>query len=149
MTHPDSQIPDPDYQPEFYADIPMKRLFAWVIDTVLVTIFCVLILPFTAFTGLFFFPFLMLVVGFLYRIITLSSRSATWGMRLVAIEFRTLSGEKFDGSMAFWHTLGLTVSFAMFPLQFISIIMMLTGRRAQGLSDTLLGTVAINQRAAS
>lgn len=149
MTPTSSHIPDPSLQPEFYADIPLKRLIAWIIDTVLVTVLCVIILPLTAFTGLFFFPFLLLVVGFIYRLTTLSNSSATWGMRLVAIEFRTLGGEKFGASMAFWHTLGLTVSFAVFPLQLISVIMMITGSRAQGLSDNLLGTVAINRRAAA
>lgn len=148
MTQTSSAIPDPQIQPEFYADIPTKRLVAWVIDTILITILCIAILPMTAFTGLFFFPFLMLVVGFIYRVFTLSSRSSTWGMRVVAIEFRATDGTKFDTTLAFWHTLGLTISFAMFPLQFISIIMMLTSSRSQGLSDNLLGTVAINRRAA-
>ena len=123
MSQTSSTIPDPQIQPEFYADIPTKRLVAWVVDTIIVTFLCIIILPMTAFTGLFFFPFLMLVVGFIYRVATLSSRSSTWGMRLVAIEFRATNGTKFDTSLAFWHTLGLTISFAVFPLQFISIIM--------------------------
>jgi len=148
MTYTGGTTPDPYYQPEFYADIPTKRLVAWIVDTILVLVLTIIILPLTAFTGLFFFPFLMLMVGFIYRVLTLANRSSTWGMRLVAIEFRSLTGQKFDTSLAFWHTLGLTISFAVFPLQILSVIMMLTGSRAQGLSDNLLGTVAINRQAA-
>lgn len=149
MTYTASHLPDPDTQPEFYADVPMKRLVAWLFDTVMIVILCVLILPFTAFTGLFFFPVMVLVIGFAYRVVTLTSRSATWGMRLMAIELRSASGERFGLPLAFAHTLGLSVSFAMPLLQVISIVMMLTTARRQGLSDQLLGTVAINRAALS
>ncbi|WP_111732061.1 RDD family protein [Roseovarius amoyensis] len=142
-------IPDPVTQAEFYADVPAKRLIAWVADTILVAVICLLILPFTAFTGIFFFPVLMLVVGFAYRVVTLARGSATWGMRLVAIEFRTVSGARFDLGMAFLHTLGFTVSCAFFLLQVVSIVLMLTTARGQGLSDHILGTVALNRRAAT
>lgn len=142
-------IPDPDRQPEFFADVPTKRLLAWVVDTVLITVLCLLVLPFTAFTGLLFFPALLLVVGFAYRVVTIANNSATWGMRLMAIEFRGREGARFDLSMAFVHTLGLTVSFMLPLLQVLSIVLMLTTARRQGLSDHLLGTVAINRRAAA
>ncbi len=149
MTDYSWHIPDPVTQPEFYRDVPAKRLLAWVVDTVLITLICIAILPFTAFTGIFFFPLLLLVVGFAYRVVTIARGSATWGMRLVALEFRTLDGHRFDLSMAFLHTLGLTISFALPILQVISIVLMLTTQRAQGLSDHVLGTVALNRRAAA
>jgi uncharacterized RDD family membrane protein YckC len=104
--------------------------------------------PFTAFTGLFFFPVLMAVVGFAYRVVTIARGSATWGMRLMAIEFRGSDGQRFDLGLAFAHTLGLTISFALPILQVISIVLMLTGARGQGLSDLVLGSVAVNRRAA-
>jgi len=74
-------LPDPHRSAEFYDGIPTKRLLAWVVDTVLIGLVSVLVLPFTAFTALFFFPALMLVVGFAYRWFTLAGGSATWGMR--------------------------------------------------------------------
>ncbi|HSG55282.1 MAG TPA: RDD family protein, partial [Paracoccaceae bacterium] len=46
------------------------------------------------------------------------------------------------------HTLGLSISFAMPLLQVVSIILMLTTARKQGLTDHLLGTVALNRAAA-
>lgn len=140
-------LPDPQLQPEFYSDVPMKRLLAFVIDTLIILAVCVAILPFTAFTGLFFFPFLMLVVGFAYRIITIANRSATWGMRLMSIEFRTHDGRAFDLGTAVLHTLGFTVSMGVFVAQAASIVMMLTSERGQGLTDMVLGSVALNRQA--
>jgi uncharacterized RDD family membrane protein YckC len=140
-------LPDPFSQPQFYDGVPAKRLFAWIVDTVLIVLICLAILPFTAFTGLFFFPFLMLVVGFAYRVVTLANGSATWGMRLMAMELRTQHGERFDLGTAFAHTLGYSISVAMFPAQIVSIILMLTTVRGQGLTDHVLGTVALNRRA--
>lgn len=149
MTDTSWHLPDPDTQPEFYADVPVKRLVAFVVDTLVIIGISLLIVPFTAFTGLFFFPVLMAVAGFAYRMVTIARSSATWGMRLTAIEFRDATGARFDLSQAFLHTLGFTVSFAIPILQVISIVLMLTDSRAQGLTDRVLGTVAINRRAAS
>jgi len=147
MTDQTWTIPDPHTQPEFYADIPVKRLLAWVVDCIMIMGAVLLVLPFTAFTGIFFLPFLFLVIGFLYRWMTLAGGSATWGMRLMAVEMRDGYGHKFDGATAFLHTLGYTISLAFPVLQIISIVMMLMGSRAQGLTDNVLGTVAINRRA--
>jgi len=149
MTMPDTwALPDPVTQPEFYADVPAKRLVAFIVDTVVIIVLCLLVLPFTAFTGVFFFPVLMTVIGFAYRVVTITRDSATWGMWLVAIEFRGSDGRRFDLSLAFAHTLGLTISFALPLLQVASIVLMLTRPRGEGLSDLVLGTVALNRRAA-
>jgi uncharacterized RDD family membrane protein YckC len=135
--------------PEFYRDVPFKRLLAWAVDAVVTTVACLVVLPFTAFTGLFFFPFLFLVVGFVYRVATIAGGSATWGMRLFAIELRRADGEPLDGGAALLHTLGYTVSWAVPILQLISIVMMVSTERGQGLSDQVLGTAMINRRAAA
>lgn len=147
MSHRSFTLPDPEIQSEFYADVPFKRFLAWIVDTVLIVVLCVLILPLTAFTGIFFFGFLLLIVGFAYRVITLANGSATWGMRLTSIEMRRGDGARFDLGTAFLHTLGFHVSFAFFVLQVISIVLMMTTSRAQGLTDHFLGTVAINKAA--
>ncbi|CUH53012.1 RDD family protein [Shimia marina] len=140
-------LPDPDTQSEFYQDVTFKRALAWVTDSALVFVLCVLVLPFTAFTGLLFFGGLVLVFGFAYRVVTLTTGSATWGMRLMSIEMRQSDGARFDLGAAFLHTLGYRVS-VMFPiLQIISIVLMLTSARKQGLTDHVMGTVAINRAA--
>jgi uncharacterized RDD family membrane protein YckC len=146
MTH---ALPDPVTQAEFYADIPTKRFLAWIVDAAVILVICLVALPFTAFLGLFFFPVLWVVLGFLYRWTTISGRSATWGMRLVAIEFRDLHGARLDSTTAFAHTLVYTAAVSTFFLQVLSVVLILMTPRRQSLSDHLLGTVAINRAAAA
>lgn len=141
-------LADPVTQPQFYRDVASKRLVAWVIDTILIGLICLLIVPFTAFLALFFFLGLMAVFGFVYRVITIASASATPGMRLMAIEFRDSTGARFDLGQAFLHTVGYTISWAVAPLQLISIVLMATSGRGQGLTDIVMGTAALNRRAA-
>lgn len=140
-------LPDPMVQPEFYDSVTIKRGLAWVIDAALILALVVPIVVLTLFIALWFLPLLFFVVGFIYRVTTITNRSATWGMRLMSIEFRDSRGEHFDFSQAFMHTLGYTVSMSVFPLQLISIAMMFLTERGQGLTDMVLGTVAINRRA--
>jgi hypothetical protein len=147
MTYPTFALPDPETQPEFYSDVTSKRFFAWVLDMVFIGFLSGVAVLLTAFTGLFFFPLLLLVVGFGYRVLTLASGSATWGMRFVAIEFRDETGAPFDMTKAVMHTLGYSISLSLFPLQLISIVLMLTTQRKQGLTDHLMGSVAINRTA--
>ncbi|MEM1073133.1 MAG: RDD family protein [Pseudomonadota bacterium] len=139
--------PDPYAQPEFYRDVPMKRLLAWGVDAAATLLGCIVILPFTAFTGLFFFPFLFLVVGFAYRVVSLANWSGTPGMILFAIELRQATGARMDAGSAFAHTLGYTLSWVVPVFQLISVVMMAATERGQGLSDHVLGTVMINRRA--
>jgi len=138
-------LPDPLTKPQFYTGVLAKRAAAWVFDVVLVGILCVIIVPFTVFTALLFFPFLMLVVGFIYRWFTIASKSSTWGMRLMGIELRDHDGLRLDFQSALMHTAGYSFSMAMAPLQLVSVLMMLLSARKQGLTDHLLGTTAINK----
>ena len=68
-----STLPHPDAQAEFYDSVTSKRLFAWLIDTVITFGFAVIATVLTVFVGLLFFPLLMLVIGFVYRVATLAS----------------------------------------------------------------------------
>jgi len=140
-------LPDPDTHGEFYADTPFKRLMAWLVDTVAILLLTILVLPFTAFTGLFFFPLLFVGVSLVYRITTLSRGSATPGMRLMAVELRNHRGERVDTLTASLHV-GLYLLFSFFfPLLIVSIILMLTTGRGQGLHDMILGTAVVNRAA--
>ena len=141
---PHPMQPDPERHAAFYDGVLSKRFLAWMLDLVLIVLLTALVVPFTAFTALFFLPALFLVIGFLYRWITLSGRSATWGMRLLSIEFMDRQGRRFDGATALLHTLGYSVSMAFVLPQVASVVLMLTSARGQGLSDLVLGTIAIN-----
>lgn len=142
-----SDLPDPLSQPQFYSHVVTKRLVAWAVDMVVITLLCLLALPLTAFLGLFFWPLMYLTLGFAYRVVTLTNGSATWGMRFAGIELRNGFGEPLDLGQALAHTAGYTVSVALPVLQVISVVMMLTSPRGQGLTDAFLGTVALNRRA--
>ena len=144
---PYANLPDPDRQSGFYAGVPVKRFFAFLIDLVIILALSigVALLSF----GIFFFLFILVFtcVGFIYRVLTLSSGSATLGMRLMGIELRSYDGGRFSFADAFLHTLAFYISFGMFPLQAISIVLMFTTPRGQGLTDFLFGTVALNKAA--
>ena len=140
-------LPDPDRRPEFYAGVPLRRALAWCADVTLVFLLSLLAVPFTLFTGLFWFPVLMLVIGFAYRWATITRASATWGMRLFNIELRDASGGRMDAGTAFLHTSGYAVSVVTFPLQLASMAMMAATARGQGLTDVVLGSTAINRPA--
>lgn len=142
-------LPDPHYHAEFYRDVPLKRLLAWLVDTLVILLLTVAVLPFTAFTGLFYFPFLAMVVGLVYRVLTIAGGSATPGMRLMAIELRNAGGARLDLPQAVLHTLLFSVFFSFLLPQLASIALMATGARAQGLHDLMMGTVAINRAAAA
>ncbi|MCC6304133.1 MAG: RDD family protein [Rhodobacteraceae bacterium] len=147
-TLPDlSGLPDPDFQAEFYAGVPTRRLLAFVIDALATAALALVALPFTAFIGLFFLPVLVLLVGILYRWATISLGSATPGMRLLAIEFRDGAGQRLDSGRALAHTLLFALACAITPLQLLSAALMATSARGQGLGDRLLGTTAIRRAA--
>jgi uncharacterized RDD family membrane protein YckC len=140
-------LPDPAREPGFYEGVTAKRGLAWVVDAAITFGLCLLALPFTAFTALFWWPLLWLMVGFLYRWATLATGSATWGMRLMAVTIRDRNGDRLDPATAFAHVLGYTVSMALFPLQLVSVALMVALGRGQGLTDLVLGTAVINRPA--
>lgn len=146
MSDPYWGLPDPNTQSGFYAGVAVKRLLAWVFDVVIIAALVFLVGIFTLGLAWILFP-LMLLVGFVYRWMTIAGGSATWGMRMMAIELRTREGQPLDGGTAFLHTLGYTVSIAVSPLQLISVILMLFSPRGQGLTDMLLGTAMLNRSA--
>lgn len=140
-------LPDPVLEPRFYAGVTLKRGLAWVVDALITWGICLLLLPFTAFTALFWWPVLWLTVGFAYRWATLAGGSATLGMRLMAITIRDRDGQRLDPAVAFAHVLGYSISMAFLPLQIVSIGLMIALGRGQGLTDLALGTAAINRPA--
>ena len=142
-------LPDPGRQPHFYDGVPFKRLVAWIIDSVVIFAISALVVLMTAFVGLLIWPLLYLVIGFVYRVVTLTNGSSTLGMRFAGIELRNDRGERLDAAQALLHTTGFTVSFAIPVLQVISVGMMLIDAHGRGLTDTFMGTVALNRRAVS
>jgi len=140
-------LPDPQLLPEFYAWVPLKRLVAWLVDFVLILLLTVVVLAFTAFLATPLLPLVYVALNIAYRMVTLARWSATPGMAMMAIELRTLGGERLDRGLALAHTLGFTVSMLTVLPQIASVAMMLSSARGQGLSDALLGTAMLNRPA--
>lgn len=138
-------MPPIHFDDSFFENTPVKRLIAWGIDSILIFGLVLLVLPFTFFTGLFFLPLLFLLIGLIYRWVLVAWNSATPGMWLLGLELRRLDGQRLDAGTAFWHAVGYTLSISIFPLQLVSIGLMLTTEKKTGLSDLFLGTVAINR----
>ena len=138
-------LPDPEMDSQFYDKVPSRRLVAWVFDGIITFAITFLIGVFTVGLGFFIFPFIWLVVGLIYRTITIASKSSTWGMRLVGIEFRDKKGQKFTTGLALAHTLIFTVATGFFLVQIASIVLILTSRYGQSVQDMILGTTAINR----
>ena len=66
-------------------------------------------------------------------------------MRMMGIRFLSRDGARFDAATAFLHTLAYTMSVAFLLPQIISVGLMLLSPRGQGLTDHVLGSVAINR----
>ncbi|CUH10844.1 RDD family protein [Jannaschia seosinensis] len=140
-----SGLPDPVEQPEFYNGVVTKRAFAWLIDMALITMFTIVAGILTLTIAWFMWPITFLVLGLLYRLATLSSGSATWGMRLMGIELRDHRGARFDGLSAALHVGGYYAAMTFVLPQIASIAAMLISPRRQGLPDLVIGSAAINR----
>lgn len=147
MTYSADALPDPERHADFYRGVAVKRGLAWAVDAVATAALTAVIVPFTAFTALFFLPLLFLAVNFAYRAISLARTSATPGMWMTGIAFRRADGSTLDAGTAIAHTIGTMVTWGFVLPQIASVTLMMLGPRGQGLSDLVLGTVAIKRAA--
>lgn len=140
-------LPDPEADRQFYAGVPAKRFVAWVIDVVIVwgLVFGAVLL--TLGLGVFILGLLLAVVDFTYRVLTLTDRSATFGMRLMGIELRSFDGERFSIGHAIIHTLLFYAMLIFVVVQLASVLLMAGSRYGRGLHDILVGTTMINRPA--
>lgn len=143
MTH--TQLPDPIRQSEFYTGVPIKRLLAWIVDVTLIGVLTVIVATLPLFIGWFFLPLIFVVLSFIYRVTSITSSSATWGMRLFNIELRNREGQHLDSTEALLHTAGYLIASAFFLPQLVSVILVAISPKSQALHDHLCGTAAINK----
>lgn len=142
-------LPDPERDRQFYAGVQPRRLAAWFIDVAIVMLVGVPVaLMFGVLTlglGLAIFPLILMGAGFLYRVVTIANRSATWGMRIMGIELRRHDGTRLDFGMAVMHTAIYTFCVGVVLLQIASMVGMATTRFGQGFPDLALRTTMINR----
>ena len=139
------RIPYPHSHPEFYESVTTKRFFGWLIDSAIVLAILIITSPFKFFVSLFLFPFFYAAIDFIYRTATLSIGSATFGMRIMAIELRHESSHRLDFITSVFHTIGLYVSYAFVLVQLLSIGMMVMCEDRKSLTDMVIGTVMVNR----
>lgn len=142
-------LPDPVLDRQFYTRVTSKRLVAWFIDALVIFAIAIpvgLILT-IATLGLIWLvlPPLFLSISFVYRTLTISNRSATWGMRMMGIELRNRDGDRLELATAAAHTGLYMLTVASLIGWLISVLLMVGSRYGQGLHDMLLGTTAINR----
>jgi len=145
-------VPDPERDPQFYDGVPLRRLVAFVIDSVLILLLMwviglvgMLVGVLTLGLALPVFAVLFMSAGFFYRWLLIAQQSATIGMAMTGIELRRADGERLDGVTAFLHTGGFYVCLAVFVLMIASIVIMFGSAHRRMLHDLVLGTVMINR----
>ena len=141
---------DPATQPELFDGILSKRIIAFVFDAIVIVLLMipaalmVLILGvLTLGIAWLLFPVLFAVVALGYVAFTLGGRSsATPGMRLAGVTFRTWNGQRMFPILAVMHALIFWFSCGILtPL--VLLVGLFTYRR-QLLHDLLLGVVALD-----
>ena len=148
-------IPSPYEDEQFYAGVPARRFVAFLIDLVIAALLMTLIVVVGAVVGFLTFgvgwliaALLFVAADFLYRWLTISTGSATWGMTLAGIELRDRRGERLDVGQAFVHTAAFYAvgvgGLIAIPIILNLLVMFLSPHRRL-IHDFLLGTVAINR----
>lgn len=141
---------DPERQPELFADVRRRRLFAYLIDLVLIGFLVLIgwavigILGIvTLGLGWLFFGISAPATALIYIALTLGgARSATPGMRMMGLEMRLWYGARPYMLLAVMHTvLFYTFNTLLTPL---IVAVSLFNERKRLLHDIVLGTVVIN-----
>jgi uncharacterized RDD family membrane protein YckC len=137
-------LPDPQLQPEFYRDVPIKRALAWAIDFVAVCILSFFGVLLTFFVSLLFLPVLFATVSIAYRTVMLARYGATLGMMVTALKWRQLDGRSPDAMTALGYSALHAALWTIFPLQIASMAMILLSPYRQGLHDVFLRTTMLH-----
>ena len=142
--------PNPDTDPEYFSTVTVKRAIAYIVDVLIIAMIAV------AIAVIAFVPIVLtlgllkpLVVGVMtliplayHTLLIGGERSATMGMRLLAIEVRKLDGGKpgyilaLIQTVTFYVTVGLTT--------WLILLVALFNQRHRTLHDFLCGTMVIN-----
>ncbi|MEL7464343.1 MAG: RDD family protein [Pseudomonadota bacterium] len=138
------RLPNPETDPQFYDGVPSRRLIAWAIDFVGLWLLAALFVVLTLGLGLFLLGLFVVAVDFAHRVISISSGSATIGMRLMRIELRGRDGRRFHMGQAIGHTLLYYIAGMSVIAQVISVIMMSGSSLGRGLHDLPFGSTMIN-----
>lgn len=150
---------DPVAEPWLFEGVRTRRIMAFLLDLVVLSIFTVIaafvvgvfgVLTFGL--GWLIYPILLPIIALAYIGLTMGgSKSATPGMQAMGIEMRLWHGAPMYGLLAIVHALTFYFAAGTGVLWLVILGASLFSSTKRCLHDVLLGTVAINnpQRAAS
>src|ERR1044072_2769586 len=147
---------DPATQPELFEGVLARRVVAFLIDVVIISVPLILLAlflaVFTVFTlglGAFIFflygPIATIWALVYYRLTFGSAKSATIGVRMVDLDMRTWYGAPCYFVLGAVHAIGYWLS-VTFLTPFILLVALFNDRRRL-LHDMLVGTIVINNAA--
>lgn len=143
-------LPNPSENPELFDGILTRRIIAYFIDCILISIFTVALFVLTALFGIFTFglawltlPLMFPIAVLIYYVATLgSSGRATMGMRMMDIVVTPTQGPPLDGWKALIHPFVFWVTIWIFwPLLFVGLFT----QRRQLLHDLITGTLVVRR----
>lgn len=147
-------VPSPYEDAQFYDGVPLRRFFAFCVDSVIIFFILAAIVVIGFIVGLVTFGLgwviaigLFFSADFLYRWLTIASGSATWGMAACGIELRDMRGERLDAGQALVHTAAYYVSLVLAVPILLNLFIMFVSPHRRLIHDFLLGTVMINRPA--
>lgn len=145
-----SELPDPHTAPELFDGVLTRRVMAWIVDTVIISVLIVMMAIAVAIVGIFtlgllwiFMPFFLFFAVLLYYAATLGSPfRATVGMRIFDLVLTPTRYAPLDGWKVLIHPFVFWLSIWIFwPLLFIGLF---TARR-QLLHDIISGTLMLRR----
>ncbi len=150
---------DPVSEPWLFDGVRTRRIFAFILDVLVLAVFVTIAAVVIGILGLptfglawLLYPILFPMIAIAYIGLTLGgAKSATPGMQAMGIEMRLWHGARMYGLLAIVHALTFYFAAGTGLLLFIILGASLFSSTKRCLHDVLLGTVVINnaQRAAS
>ena len=142
---------DPVRQPELFDGVIFKRVIAFVIDAIIISLLTVAAYVVVALLGIvtlglawLLFGLVFPAVGLGYNAITIGGKnSATLGQRMMGLEVRMWFGGKVTPMIAAFHALLFWFSLVIF---FPILLWALFDSRKRCLHDILAGVLFINRR---
>lgn len=146
-----TQLPDPATAPELFEGVLTRRVVAYLIDLVFITLLT-LVLAAVAFVagfltfGLAWLTLFIVVPAavLIYYTVTLGSSSrATIGMKMMDLVLTPTRGQPLNGPLAFMHALVFYITFWIsWP---ISLLFALFTPRRQMIHDLITGTLVLRR----
>lgn len=140
-------LPDPQSSPELFEGLLKRRVFAYLIDLVILSIIVMVVFVLSLFSALIAMPLLLVfavplsVVGY-YGLTLGSTKRATIGMGIMDIVLTPVRKTPLNGWRAFAHPMVFWLTCWILP---ISLFVVLFTPRRQMLHDLIVGVLMVRR----